>query len=214
MPEYLGWADKIVFDFHGYPENGRICLYDDSAFRKDTPGHQGKIALREMAGLRRPQRIVILGCAGTGKTVFARRVAERLAVPVICLDEMLQRSGAADDWPAFRARVAEAHAREAWVSDGNFAQVSFDLRLPRSELIIWLERPRILCTWSVCMRVFRPGEAHKLRNLSAVLKFIWNFDRVNRPIIEAQRAAHGMNVPVVHMRNRGAMTEFLETLAG
>ena len=96
--------------------------------------------------------------------------------------------------------LTEAHAGETWISDGNFAQVSFDIRLPRAELIVWLEPPKILCAWRACRRVFERGEAHRLSELPKVLAFIWNFDRVNRPIIETERLAHGADVPIVHLR--------------
>src|ERR1700687_4978756 len=48
----------------------------------------------------------------------------------------------------------------------------------------------------VITRVFKPGEAHGITRLGKVLAFIWNFDRVNRPRIEAMRLSHGPDVPV------------------
>jgi hypothetical protein len=145
--------------------------------------------------------------------VLAKRISEQTGVPLICLDEMLARSGTENNLPAFRAEVAEAHAGEAWVSDGNFARVTFDLRLPRADLIIWLERSRVLCAWRACVRVFRRGEAHRLRGLLSVLSFIGNFDRVNRPKIEAELLAHGRGVKVVHLVGGGReIAGFLRSL--
>ena len=135
-----------------------------------------------------------------------------MGLPVICLDEMRRRLPRDPDWSMFRSMLGEAHAGDGWISDGNFAQISFDIRLPRAELIIWLERPKWLCAWRACHRVLRRGEAHRLRDLPAVLKFIWNFDRINRPIIEAQRLVHGLEVPVVHLRGGSGIREFVESL--
>jgi hypothetical protein len=145
------------------------------------------------------RRIVILGTAGSGKTVLARRMGEQTGLSVICLDEMRRRLPPDPDWSIFRSMLADAHAGDGWISDGNFAQVSFDIRLPRSELIIWLERPKLLCAWRACKRVLQRGEEHRLRELPKVLAFIWTFDRTNRPIIEAERLAHGSGVPVVRL---------------
>jgi hypothetical protein len=41
-----------------------------------------------------------------------------------------------------------------------------------------------------------------------VLKFIWNFDRVNRPRIESKRMAHGPRVPVTRLANSNEIEDF------
>jgi hypothetical protein len=63
------------------------------------------------------------------------------------------------DLAAFRVAMAEAHAGPAWISDGNFSLASFDIRLPRAELIVWLERPRWLCLWRAAARPLRPANS-------------------------------------------------------
>ena len=50
-----------------------------------------------------------------------------------------------EDVAAFRALLEKAHAGDAWISDGNFAVASFDIRLPRATLVIWLEASKISC---------------------------------------------------------------------
>jgi adenylate kinase family enzyme len=91
------------------------------------------------------------------------------------------------------------HSGDAWVSDGNFALATFDMRLPRADLIVWLERPRLLCALRAVTRVFKSEETHAVQNLSKVLAYIRNFDRLNRPLIEKSREQHGPDVPVVRL---------------
>jgi adenylate kinase family enzyme len=110
----------------------------------------------------------------------------------------------------FRPLVRKAHAGEAWISDGNFAVATFDIRLPRTDIVIWLDRPRWLCAWRAAARVPRRGETHRLVDLRKVLAFIWNFDRVNRPRIEALRTAHGPDAPVVRLASDREVEAFLE----
>jgi adenylate kinase family enzyme len=100
-----------------------------------------------------PQRIVIVGCSGSGKSTLARKLGRRLGLPVVHLDVLhylpgWKRASLAE----FRARVTEAHQGEAWISEGNFASWTFDIRLPRTEAFIMLERPRWLCLWRVIRR--------------------------------------------------------------
>ena len=154
-------------------------------------------------------RIVVLGCAGSGKTTFANLIGERTGMSVICLDAVWQPHWGEDDVATFRGLMEEAHAGEAWISDGNFAQATFDIRLPRATLVIWLDRPKMLCAWRAIARVFQFGEQHRIGSIAKVLRFIWNFDRINRPLIEAQRVAHGSDVPVLRLLNNREIAAFV-----
>jgi adenylate kinase family enzyme len=154
-------------------------------------------------------RIVILGCAGSGKTTLARKLGERTGAPVICLDAIWQPHWGENDVPTFRSLMTQAHAVDAWISDGNFALATFDIRLARATLVIWLERSRLSCAARAITRLFKRGEAHRIGKLTEVLKFIWKFDRVNRPLIETARISYGRDVPVCRLTGRRDIAAFL-----
>ena len=154
-------------------------------------------------------RIVILGCAGTGKTTLARQLGERTGAPVICLDAIWQPHWDQKNVPEFRALIRQAHSGDQWISDGNFALATFDIRLPRATLVVWLERSKLYCAWRAITRVFKRDEAHRLSKLVNVLAFIWRFNKVNRPRIEAARTAHGADVPVCRLADSGDIAAFL-----
>jgi adenylate kinase family enzyme len=158
-------------------------------------------------------RIVILGCAGSGKTTLARQLGETTGVPVICLDAICQSHWGDEDLdlPAFRSLMKEAHAGDHWISDGNFALATFDIRLPRATLVVWLERPRLYCIWRAFTRVFKRGEPHHIRKLPQALAFIWRFDRINRPRIEAARISHGPGVPLRRLTSGREVAAFLSS---
>jgi adenylate kinase family enzyme len=156
-----------------------------------------------------PRRILVLGCAGTGKTSFSRKLARRLGAPHICLDEIWRPGWGPDNLQAFRDLVRKAHAGDAWVSDGNFAAATFDLRLPLADLVLWLERPTWRSRVSVVRRLFERDRHHTWRKLPDVLRFIAAFDRVNRPRITAALDQHGPRVPVRRLRSRAEEAAFV-----
>jgi adenylate kinase family enzyme len=99
------------------------------------------------------QRIVILGNAGSGKSTFARKVGERLHLPVVHLDKLFWEPGwSKPNCEVFRGRVNEAISQKAWICEGNYHRQTFDLRLPRADLIIWLNTPRVTCLRRVALR--------------------------------------------------------------
>ena len=135
-----------------------------------------------------------------------------MAVPIICLDDIWQPLWTDVDLSKFRELLTEAHAAKAWISDGNFALATFDIRLPNADLIVWLETPRIICTWRAIRRVFKADQAHTFRNLPKVLRYIRNFDRVNRKLIEATREKHGSNVPLARLFGTRDTAVFIDAL--
>ncbi|MEC4560182.1 AAA family ATPase [Pseudomonas inefficax] len=168
------------------------------------------------------QRIVILGNAGSGKSTLARQIGARLGVSVVHLDMLFWEAGWVEpDAETFRTRVRDAVAGEAWVCEGNYARRTFDLRLPRADLVIWLDTPRLTCLKRVILRSVlnkpRPdlptGCTERLdREFLTFLKFVWTFDRGYRPGIEASRQAIGPQVPVVHLRGERQIAAFLADL--
>ncbi len=85
---------------------------------------------------------MIIGASGSGKSTLARTVGECLDLPVVHLDRAYWSPGwvapARDVW---RARVADLAAADAWVMDGEYAS-TFDLRLARADVVVWLDLPR------------------------------------------------------------------------
>lgn len=168
------------------------------------------------------QRIVILGNAGSGKSTLARALGQRLGLPVVHLDKLFWSPGWVEpDAEQFRSRVREAVEGDAWVCEGNYARRTFDLRLPRADLVIWLDTPRTTCLPRVLLRSLlnRPradkpeGCSEKFdREFLTFLKFIWTFDRGYRPGIDAVRLATAPQVPVVHLKTPQQIADFLQTL--
>ena len=124
------------------------------------------------------QRILVIGSPGAGKSTLASRLAGRLDLPLIHLDREYFGPGwtmpSRKEW---RERVKVMAAQPAWVMDGNYSS-TFDLRVPRSTTIVWLDLPRWQCLLAVLWRVAR-NYGHSRHDLGAAgpERFDWSFMR-------------------------------------
>jgi adenylate kinase family enzyme len=116
-----------------------------------------------------PRRIAVIGTTGSGKTSFSRRVAATISAPRVELDALFHEP----DWvPAqpgvFRARVSEAIAAPAWVTDGNYSSFLRDIVWPAADTLVWLDYPFRVVIW----RLFRRTMSRGLRRTE-----LWNGNR-------------------------------------
>jgi adenylate kinase family enzyme len=103
----------------------------------------------------RPQRTVVVGTSGSGKTTMARRLAEGLGVPHVELDSLHWGPGWTPRPPEeFRQLTAEALAGEAWTTDGNYSQVR-DIVWSRADTLVWLDYALPVVLWRVISRTVR-----------------------------------------------------------
>ncbi len=165
-------------------------------------------------------RIIILGNAGSGKSTLARQLGTVLEVPVIHLDKLFWEP----DWTKpeaseFRAKVRAAVSGSRWICEGNYHRRTFDLRLPKADLVIWLNTPRLTCLKRVLIRTLRneprpdlpEGCSERMnREFLLFLRYVWQFDQKDRPAIEAERVVQGANVPVVSLNNKAEIHAFLQ----
>jgi adenylate kinase family enzyme len=105
-----------------------------------------------------PRRIAVIGTSGSGKTTFSRRVAAAIGAPHVELDSLFH----GPNWtPAerdvFRARVSDAIAAPAWVTDGNYSSHLRDLIWPAADLVVWLDYPFRIVIWRLFKRTMRRG---------------------------------------------------------
>ena len=91
------------------------------------------------------QKIIIIGCPGSGKSVFARRLGETTGIPVVHLDNLYWNADRTTvPREVFRARLTRAMAGERWIIDGNYAS-TMALRLEACDTAFFLDYPTEVC---------------------------------------------------------------------
>ena len=163
-------------------------------------------------------RIIVVGSQGSGKSWLAFRMGKKLGLPVLHLDVLYWLPGwQPSDKASFRARVAEAIAGEAWVVDGSYGGLAFDLIIARADIFIVIERSRWVCQWRVAWRsVFQRDrtradlpEGCPERLDWKLMREAWRYDDERRPVIEAEHLRHGPPVPIIRLRSDRAIRDFL-----
>lgn len=161
--------------------------------------------------------MLVVGNAGSGKSVLARSIGVTYQLPVVHLDRLYWQPGwVAPESEAWTARVTELAAKECWVIDGNY-QKTLLLRLARAELVIYLDMPRWLCLWRVLCRhgKKRPDLQEVLeekfdRELLRFLWQVWCFPKERGKRLWAMLENSG--VMVVRLRSRRQVRAFLAAL--
>ena len=89
-------------------------------------------------------RVNVKGISGSGKSTFARELAERLGVPYLEIDAVHHgpnwTEASAEELQA-RVREFMAAAPDGWVIDGNYESKLGELVLGAADRIVWLDPP-------------------------------------------------------------------------
>ncbi|PDT39913.1 MULTISPECIES: AAA family ATPase [Sinorhizobium] len=177
--------------------------------------------IAEAAGhLAQAKRILVIGCSGGGKTTLARWLSTRFDLPFISMDREFFWLPGWNSRPRAeqRAMIAAKVDQPRWIMDGTNPS-SFDLRMPRTEVVLWVRMPRLLCLWGAVRRWLkwrgqaRPEMADGCPERLSLefVRYIWTFEGKFAPMVEAGLREHA--VPVLQIRSRAQMRQLLDLLS-
>lgn len=118
-------------------------------------------------------KIIVIGCPGSGKSTLSTKLGKKLNIPVHHLD----------DWQhlpkdEFRKVQNELMEGEKWILDGNFTK-SIDSRLGKADTALFLDFPKRTVYLRALKRYFGDPRTiiKNFSNTWGVLKYIGNFPR-------------------------------------
>ncbi len=166
----------------------------------------------------RPQRILVLGNGGSGKSTLAQELSRSLSLPLVHLDRIFWQPGWQSLSPeAFDERLVEILKGDAWIIDGNYSR-TLELRISRSQALVFLDIPRRVCLASVFLRYFRfrgrtrpdltPGCPEKVD--WEFIQWIWNFNEKHRQAYYARFST--LDQHIIILRSRKETARFMDAL--
>ena len=165
------------------------------------------------------ERILIIGCSGSGKSRLARKLGQKLGLPVIHLDQLWWT----ENWQnvtveEFDSRLAMALNMDRWIIDGNYSR-TMGVRLSQCDTVIYLDFSRWACLLGMCQRLL--SSRGKTRpDMSAgcperfsweFVKWIWDFNKNNR-VRNYTYLAQAKHARSVVLKNRREVKAFLDTV--
>ncbi|HBE90902.1 MAG: hypothetical protein A3E37_00415 [Candidatus Andersenbacteria bacterium RIFCSPHIGHO2_12_FULL_46_9] len=145
----------------------------------------------QISAITNPSKIAIVGISGSGKSLLARHLGEKLNLPVIHMDKIFWKGA----WEAVPEKeYLDQHAKlleqEQWITEGYIDAKMAD-RVRMADIIIYLDYSGLLCAWRVFLRWFKHRRVSRpelpLEALEKLdLKFLWLvFSRGERKDVEA-----------------------------
>lgn len=99
------------------------------------------------------RRILIVGCPGSGKSTFARRLAEKTGLPLCHLDAIYWREDRTYlTQDELIERLLPVMEGESWIIDGNY-NATMPLRVSYCNEVIMLDYPVEVCLEGVRARI-------------------------------------------------------------
>lgn len=164
------------------------------------------------------ERIVVVGCGGSGKSVVARHLANYLGLPITHLDGLYYD----EDWnPLPPGQFADVQrqlvARPRWVMDGNYAS-TLPIRLAAADTVLFLDLPAVACYVGIARRRLRygggqhPAEGVYDRVNASFLRYVASYRRTMRPRICALVAEHAPDAEFLAPTSRRQVDRLLDDI--
>ena len=158
------------------------------------------------------QKIIVIGCPGSGKSTFSRELHDRTKIPLYHLDMLFWNADKTTvEKSVFLERLNELLDKDEWILDGNFNS-TMELRMSMCDTVIFLDFPPEICLEGVRARrgKVRPDMPWiETEEDAEFMDFIRSFNEQRRPqIIELLKKFKDKNI--IRFTSREEMNEFLK----
>ncbi len=130
------------------------------------------------------KKVIIIGCPGSGKSTFARRLHEKTGIPLYYLDMMYWNADKTTvSKEVFLERLNSVLSENEWIIDGNYAS-TMELRMSQCDTVFFLDYDLDICLSGIKKRIgkSRPDMPWiETEEDAEFMEFIRNYNTQNRP---------------------------------
>lgn len=162
------------------------------------------------------KRILVIGCPGSGKSYFSRRLSERTGIEVCHLDMLFWNSDRTTvSREVFIERLGAVLETDEWIIDGNYG-FTMEMRLEKCDTVFFFDLPVEDCLEGVTSRRGKPRPDMPWNEADypvdgEFIEFIKTFREERRPII-LERLSRFADKTVYTFESRTQADEFLKSL--
>ncbi|WLH68701.1 AAA family ATPase [Pseudomonas sp. FP2309] len=168
------------------------------------------------------QRVMIVGQPGSGKSTLARELGLRSGLPVVHIDTIHWQPGWIERSADEKTQLClDVEARDCWIFEGGHS-ATWDNRLARADLLIWIDRSATLRFLRVLRRtLFQRGQSRPelpencpelLMNLPEFFRFMWRTKKSAREKMQQLVATAPPACRVVCLRSNRDTGTFLASI--
>ena len=132
------------------------------------------------------QRAIVIGCPGSGKSTFARKLHEKCGLPLYYLDMIWWKDDETTiSKDEFDAKLQKILMRDAWIIDGNYNR-TLEMRIDACDTVFFLDLPAEACVKGIKARVGTKREDMPWVEKTVddeFLQFVLDFEKDSRPHI-------------------------------
>ena len=160
-------------------------------------------------------KIIVIGCPGSGKTNFAEKLNKCTGIPLYYLDAIWHKPDKTHiPRDEFDARISEIFALNQWIIDGNYKR-TIDMRLRECDTIFLFDLPTEICLQGVTERIGKGR--YDLPWLETDLdpefkQFIEDFPEDTLPYIYELLEKYQAEKQVIIFKSRKEADEFIKKL--
>lgn len=160
-------------------------------------------------------RVLVVGCSGSGKSTFSRALSKRYDLPLVHLDNLYWKPGwrptPRNQW---RDTVEALLDQPQWILDGHYGS-TLGMRAARADMVVFLDASRWRCLRGIVKRRLRreqgiPGCRDRIT--WSFLKYVWRYPKKQRAQDLNTIAHHVPRAQLVMLQSRRAQNEFLGRL--
>lgn len=130
------------------------------------------------------QKVMVIGCPGSGKSTFSRALSQITGLPLTHLDMLYWNADKTTvERSVFLERLSAVLQKDAWIIDGNYSS-TMELRMQECDTVFFLDYPADICLQGVKDRQGKPRPDMpwvETEEDTEFLEYIQNFYKENRP---------------------------------